>query len=300
LNPTAPTPSSCVLALLASLASGGNAFAGDSLDGVWDTPLGVVRVEKVGDEYVGTLEDSNPGCGFAKGSAVMRGRLAHELFTAEFKVCYPARCKRDDAWLLGLAIPFDNGDRLAGTIAPADPGCPNSIFKAQPFLLSRQGAGRSAAALAPPSQDASRSRKLKPEAQKLFREGIEYSGVGRYEAARTKLLAADKIDPRNPDVLAQIGVTYYARGDLANAERFYRRALQADPDSTLAHYNLACVLVQQGRHKEALRELRAAVDSGFNAVSEIDADPDLKPLHDDPAFKEIRALAEKNVARAGR
>jgi hypothetical protein len=48
------------------------------------------------------------------------------------------------------------------------------------------------------------------------------------------------------------------RANLRNAEAFYRRALELDPDLTEARIRLGRVLGLQGRHEEAIRELRRA------------------------------------------
>ena len=48
------------------------------------------------------------------------------------------------------------------------------------------------------------------------------------------------------------------RSNLRNAEAFYKRALELDPDLTEARIRLGRVLGLQGRHEEAIRELRRA------------------------------------------
>jgi hypothetical protein len=276
------------------------ALAADPLDGTWQTPLGAVRLELSDDGvYVGKLVDATRTCPFAKGTEVMHGRVVDGIFTGELKVCYPARCKLQDHWLLTMALIDDGGQKLSGAAAPANLSCPNNVFKGLPFVLERESLAAPASHLAP-ATEAPGPRKMKPEAQKLFREGVEYSGSGRYEAARTKLLLADQKDPHHPEILNLIGITYYARNDFRLAERYYRLALAADPSSIESRYNLACVLARQDKVRDSLRELREAVDDGFASVTAMDADHDLDAVRADPAYKEIRALAERNASRTGR
>jgi tetratricopeptide (TPR) repeat protein len=49
-----------------------------------------------------------------------------------------------------------------------------------------------------------------------------------------------------------LGVYHQSRGDLGGAERAYRRAIKMEPDYAEAHAELAQVLQQQSRHREAL------------------------------------------------
>ena len=60
------------------------------------------------------------------------------------------------------------------------------------------------------------------------------------------------------DALEQ-GWEAYRKGDLARAERAFRAAIAADPDSALAHNNLGVVLRAQGRLPEAIGAYREAV-----------------------------------------
>jgi tetratricopeptide (TPR) repeat protein len=223
--------------------------------------------------------------------------MSEGLFTGEIRVCFPVRCKSRDEWMLTMAAPAADGERLSGAVASLD--CADAVFKGRPFVLTRHHRAQPVALLAPPSEGNSRPRKMSAEAQRLFREGMEHSSLGRYDAARGKFEAAGRLEPRNADVLTQIGITYYARGNHSEAERHYRRAVAADPSHTVAYYNLACVLAKQDKVRDALRELRRAVDSGFSSVTTMDDDRDLDPLRRDAAFREIRSLAERNAAKAG-
>jgi hypothetical protein len=56
------------------------------------------------------------------------------------------------------------------------------------------------------------------------------------------------------------------RSNLRNAEAFYRRALELDPELTEARIRLGRVLGLQGHHEEAIRELRRADGAGAGAL----------------------------------
>ena len=74
-------------------------------------------------------------------------------------------------------------------------------------------------------------------------------------------------DPANQDVMAQVLVEL---GDLANAERFLWRALQADSDYAPAHLHLGVIYLLQGNSARAAQELDQArtLDPGGPAAQQ--------------------------------
>jgi len=79
---------------------------------------------------------------------------------------------------------------------------------------------------------------------------------------------------RWPDSLgAQLGLgnSRYALHDLAGAERAYRAAAQAHPDSGIAYNNLAQALADQGRWQEADAAIRQALAIGGAHAREFEA-----------------------------
>ena len=55
-----------------------------------------------------------------------------------------------------------------------------------------------------------------------------------------------------------LGYTCFLRGDLDEAERCYRQAVDTDPTLYSPHLNLAKLAIQRRRRDEALRELHQA------------------------------------------
>jgi tetratricopeptide (TPR) repeat protein len=68
--------------------------------------------------------------------------------------------------------------------------------------------------------------------------------------------------PYNLPALIGIGNCYYALGELENAEAAFRNAIRLHPESGSAFNNLAQILFEQGRKKEALAAARKAVSLG--------------------------------------
>ena len=59
-----------------------------------------------------------------------------------------------------------------------------------------------------------------------------------------------------------LGNSRYGAGDLRGAERAFRKAARASPGSGAAYNNLAHVLAERGRRREALMAARKAVAIG--------------------------------------
>ncbi len=268
------------------------ARAADSLEGDWDTPLGQIRIEQTPAGYLGKLQQNAPLCGFSKGAEVLRGRLSDELFTGELRVCYLPACDAPEAWLLAMAAPVEGGTRLVGALAPGGAACPNVVTRGRPFAFARRVQTSTPAVVA---QLLPRAAKL--AAQKLLREASALSAEGQFETARRKLARAEALDPSNPEILKEIGITQYALGDYESAQKYYLWALKYDPGFVVAHYNLACVRARRGNRRGALGSLRRAVELGFNALDAMNADPDLDSIRGEPDYQEILRLARDNSAR---
>lgn len=90
----------------------------------------------------------------------------------------------------------------------------------------------------------------------------EYSMVPDAEAYTQAAAFADKalvLDPDLPQAHAARGfVDFFWRWDGASAEKQFRRALEVDPDSALAHHWYGSVLTHEGKFREGAAELTVA------------------------------------------
>lgn len=289
---------SVALAVLAC-AFAATAYAAESLEGVWTTPLGKVRIEQTREGYVGRLVEPSAACNiFSPGADVIRGVFQDEIFTGELRSCFHPKCPNRDRWLFAMAARLNKGDDLTGAIASGG-NCLNMAFREASFVLKRQrdrpppGATPIADML---KERRPKARKMRPEVDALVREGLQLAQAGRFEAAQKKYLKAHEADPTNADILTQIGVTHFARSDFREAEAYYQKAIAAEPSYVEAHYNLACVLARGNRSREALRSLGKAVELGFGDLRTFDTDGDLASLRGEAEFAKMRKVVEKREA----
>jgi tetratricopeptide (TPR) repeat protein len=90
-----------------------------------------------------------------------------------------------------------------------------------------------------------------------------------------------------------VGVAFHARGDLDEALAWYKRALEADPRFGDAFYNMGCAYALGGQRDLAFRYLRMAALNRYSEREQMEKDPDLEDLHDDPQWTEILDQMDK-------
>jgi tetratricopeptide (TPR) repeat protein len=217
------------------------------------------------------------------------GRLEHKLAQAER---FGVSCISESEFL-----------RLAGLAAPAAPEArPVSVaeLQRQSGLDAQTLRLLALFDVIAPQQEACRFRDLVAarEVARLLREGVTLAEVlqgaavltqrrgGDLAASRLVRLRPDSLGLRLGDALAELDGQMLlpldeeaaaceqpfeeaeqaeAEGDLARAERLYGRCAQADPADPTVRFNLANVLRQQGRERDAELHYRMAVelDPGF-------------------------------------
>ena len=85
----------------------------------------------------------------------------------------------------------------------------------------------------------------------LYRFALVAMGAGLYEEANGTLLAAIKLNPKDPAYFLALGTTWIKKPDLVEAEQAFRRALQLQPDSPKAQMYLGYTLLEQKKYPEA-------------------------------------------------
>lgn len=93
--------------------------------------------------------------------------------------------------------------------------------------------------------------------------------------------------PRFVDVLR-------CQGELLTQKGLHERALAVDrrlaslcPDDCIVRYNLACSLALVGDRAAAIRELRRALEQGYDDFEYLWRDADLDSLREEPGYREL-------------
>ncbi|MGS0724734.1 tetratricopeptide repeat protein [Shewanella sp. 0m-8] len=73
-----------------------------------------------------------------------------------------------------------------------------------------------------------------------------------HQQARAYFKLVLELQPHSPILITNLGYSYYLTGELAMAEKYLRKALQADSNFDRAWTNLGLVYVRKGLHKRAL------------------------------------------------
>jgi tetratricopeptide (TPR) repeat protein len=250
--------------------------------GRFESALGRVEVAVDGATVIGTLLEPARECPFRAGEEVLRGTVLDDSVAGKIRVWLRGDgCKEREAW--GNAVLLAGAAGLAGAVHVEAPGCRTPLGPRGGLSLARLVPGAQRPRPAGPEP----ARTKREKARAAIRDGAAYLGEGGFEAARKRFLDALALDPRVPEAMNGVGVTYRMRNDLPAALDWYKKALAVDPDFGDAYYNMACVYALQGEKALALRFLQIAALNGYASAEGIDADPDLASLHGEPAYQSL-------------
>jgi Tfp pilus assembly protein PilF len=81
--------------------------------------------------------------------------------------------------------------------------------------------------------------------------GIVYRENGEYEAAEREYREAERINPRNGQVMLELGKMFLARGELEQARTRLEQAVHYMPDSPSVHYQLGLLYRRLGQPEKS-------------------------------------------------
>ena len=93
----------------------------------------------------------------------------------------------------------------------------------------------------------------------LYRLGIMYLDREKNAQAAQVFARADKVKPKQVKVLVNLGVALDNLGRAYEAQARYRQAMAVAPGDSLAACRLATSLYAQGKHGEAMNQLRELI-----------------------------------------
>jgi tetratricopeptide (TPR) repeat protein len=121
-----------------------------------------------------------------------------------------------------------------------------------------------------------------PDERELVERARLYLQVCERETARRPAPG-----PQTPAESVYAATVALNAGDSDGALVHLRRALEQDPDSDHAHYIMSVTLSDRGDVTKALDHLRQAIELNPDNRSNAIQDPDLAPLRDLDAFREV-------------
>ncbi|WP_341317595.1 tetratricopeptide repeat protein [Paraburkholderia sp. IMGN_8] len=84
--------------------------------------------------------------------------------------------------------------------------------------------------------------------------------------------------------MVKVAIAQMSQGKLDDAEKELNDAATRDPKQSLVYYNMAVLRLKQGRTDDALKQFEASFLNGFAYFDEMQKDPDLDGIRNDPRF----------------
>jgi type IV pilus assembly protein PilF len=113
----------------------------------------------------------------------------------------------------------------------------------------------------------------KPDATKMaegyYDRGISHLQTKDYEKALVEFQRSINTDPKNKMSRYATGMVYDLMGKYADAEKYYKEAIDIDSDFSDAHNALGTVYMKQKKWKEALKSFQRALNNKLYATPNI-------------------------------
>lgn len=94
--------------------------------------------------------------------------------------------------------------------------------------------------------------------------GVAYLQQGDTSRAKSKLLLAKQQDPSSPEVWDALAYYYQNTGDMAQADKYYIKAISLSPKNGASLNNYGAFLCQQRRYKDSVSYfIKATQDSSY-------------------------------------
>ena len=106
--------------------------------------------------------------------------------------------------------------------------------------------------------------------KKLESKGKNKKALKLYDKAYKKLLEANKVDSRNPDILNYLGFTLRKAGKYEQAEKYYLQGLEIKPDHNGINEYLGELYVQTQRMNLAKERLAVLKDCNCEEYKELE------------------------------
>ncbi|HXJ93576.1 MAG TPA: tetratricopeptide repeat protein [Terriglobia bacterium] len=181
------------------------------------------------------------------------------------------------------------GTATLTTIEPGDhyvhiacPGQEEQAFFISPKPGEHLELRPKSATAAPSPLDAAAAHR---ELQGLVQKAVQERTAGQSDQAIADLRHAAEMDPENPDLHRELGITFLLMKDWERARVEYMEAIKHDPSEAESHNGLGYALDKMG-------EIEAAVNE-FRTATRLDPDDDSYRQHYIETLAEIEVLKER-------
>ena len=127
------------------------------------------------------------------------------------------------------------------------------------------------------------------ELQGLVQKAVQERTAGQSDQAVADLRHATELDPENPDLHRELGITFLLMKDWERARVEYLEAIKHDPSEADSHNGLGYALDKMGQVEAAANEFRTA--------TRLDPDDDTYRQHYIETLAEIEVLKGKDKKR---
>ena len=114
------------------------------------------------------------------------------------------------------------------------------------------------------------AKNLVKRGKKLESKGKNDKALKLYDSAYKKLLEANKLESRNPDILNYLGFTLRKAGKYEQAEKYYLQGLEIKPDHNGINEYLGELYVQTKRMDLAKERLAVLKDCNCEEYKELE------------------------------
>lgn len=121
----------------------------------------------------------------------------------------------------------------------------------------------------------------------IITKAIEYQQQGEYKNALITFNKAYRINPNEPELNGNIGLTYLLLDSLDLAEKYLETEIKMYPVSELAHYSLACVNFRQNNISIGIKHLELSFVHGYRDYDWLFIDKDLTLIQADKRFLKL-------------
>lgn len=124
-----------------------------------------------------------------------------------------------------------------------------------------------------------------------YLKGQAHRIAGRLNLARRCFVKSSKLDPDNLHCLLALAWCYKRTDELDKAIEAMVIGLRLEPESAIAHYNLACYSALANESERALVHLAIALDLNPEYLKKLPDETDFDLIRDLPKFQELSQVA---------